>query len=580
MTINQIIAKQGINGILIKKDGKFQGATNFNAKILEEVILQGLNGQTERIILLEVKINGKRSKFHVPYQQFKDGTWVGDHLGLDAEVDYSIIKKGVLSSVINKLSNKKIKKIKFQRLGFYKHEGEMYFLHVGGALSANGSNNPLLMAQVEGTLRKCNIPLLSSEDNLPELIRKFLELSEIAINNPLIGTLLLAGITRALLIGLKPNNVVIFFIGKTGCRKTAAALIGQACFGAGFKEPPASWTSTAKSTELTVLEAVTTLVLIDDYTLAHESAETKKLAEYIIGGVSNSSVRGFAMSSTKNANTPIIKAMPLMTAESIPELIPSRKQRCIFVSFMNTDVDNTMLTQYQKNAAGGDYVKVIGQYIVYLLRTYEQIGMEISGKFARYRTQAAKKLGEGLHARAPSNYVDLMLGFHYFLKFCITDGHLKEQEATEIKSYHSANLIKLLKQQPALHETNDIKSLVKDKMVSYLQEGKFIFLELNERMSDGIKGGKYPEKFVGWEDYDNQILYVLSDRANLITKNLPDELQTIMAGGVKSFWSNMNRFGLLVETNVAGKKNTVRKTINGELVSVYSLDYSLLYHNK
>jgi hypothetical protein len=170
-----------------------------------------------------------------------------------------------------------------------------------------------------------------------------------------------------------------------------------------------------------------------------------------------------------------------------------------------------------------------------------------------------------------------MLGLHYFLKFCFEENHISKEEAAKIKAYHSDNLIQLLKQQQILHETQDIKKLVKTKVSSFLRRGDFKFLEIDELMKDGIKDGKYPANFVGWENYDDDVLYIQSDRASLITSQLPEELQKIMGCGRKSFWSSMHRFGLLTETDVAGKKNTVRKTINKKQVRVYSLDYSLLY---
>ena len=46
-----------------------------------------------------------------------------------------------------------------------------------------------------------------------------------------------------------------------------------------------------------------------------------------------------------------------------------------------------MLTEYQKNAAKGDYVKVIGQYIGFILKHYDRIEAEINTVFDRYRNQ-------------------------------------------------------------------------------------------------------------------------------------------------------------------------------------------------
>ena len=230
--------------------------------------------------------------------------------------------------------------------------------------------------------------------------------------------------------------------------------------------------------------------------------------------------------------------MPLLTGEEIPEMIQSRKERSLFCWIKKGDVEFEVLDGYKKYANAGVYAKVMGQFIVYILKNYDKIQAEIQRIFERYRREAIAILDEGLHNRAPSNYADMMLGFHYFLKFCFTEGNITKKQANEIREYHAKNLIDLLNIQPILHETKDFKKLVKAKLSNVICHGGFELLKIDSRMNDGVTG-KYPANFVGWQDYGEHIFYIQSDRANLIIKQLPKELKKIMGCGEKSFWSNM-----------------------------------------
>jgi hypothetical protein len=576
MKNRKLTPKQNKNGIFIKSNGISQKVCNFNAEISKEIVVKRIDGTVERYFEMKASLKGDEQIFIISHAQFVDQSWVGIHLGVDAVVDSKVANRNEFCSIINKLSTDKIKTTSVQRLGFYEHDGVPYFLHTGGAISADGFNNVLLKACVEGPLRHCEIPQLSVDDNAQSLVENFLALSDIAINNKHIGTTLLAAVTRAPLTNLKLHKVTPVYVGDTGTGKTAVALIGQSCYGAKFENPPGSFTSSAKSMELLAQEGANIFVVIDDYTKAMKDPGTEKLVELIVGGVSNSTVRNIAVSATKNADCPLIAAVPLLTVECIPEMTKSRMERCMFIAFLNGDVDFKDLGSYQKSAAAGDYAKVLGLLIAFILKNHDRIKGSIDSIFERYRAGATTELEGKVHFRAPSNVADLMLGLHFFLEFCFKEGYISKEQAQRRRDEYFSDLIELVKQQSLLHENNDITSLVKYKLSCFFRRNEFIIHEI-KGMKKAPVVKTYSENFLGWSNYDDNYFYILASQSKHILSKIPDDLKNLMGTGEKSFWSSMKRYGLLAETDVVAKKNVVRKTINNESVRVYSLDYSLLY---
>ena len=357
--------------------------------------------------------------------------------------------------------------------------------------------------------------------------------------------------------------------------KTAYFQILMQCFGSDFKDPPANWSSTPKAIELVMQQASNITLLIDDYNDAVNKKDALATIELIVGNTGNNSRRTFKVSHTENAEVGGIQTVPIITAESIPDMIHSRKERCVFVPIKSDDIDNDVLTKYQIAGLEGDLVNVMRLYIRYILINHRKIADEIEMIFANYRKEAELKLGVGFHARTPSNYADLMLGLHYFLEFFLSAKYIDEDEANQLRKIHVNNLLVLLKLQPTLHETMDVKQLVFRKFYEYLNNDQFKMMNI-EGTKLVNKSHKKSDGYIGWVDHKNKSLYIDSKASRILRTNLPKGLCNILNNGDKSFWTNMRKYGLLVETDVNSKKNVVRKTINGQVILVYVLDYALI----
>ncbi|MCK9608678.1 MAG: DUF927 domain-containing protein [Methylomonas sp.] len=566
------------NGTYLIVNGKSRQFANFSAKVVKETAEIGLDGVIRRYVTIQVRLKGEIKEFEVSHSDFEDLSWIGQYLGLDAKVDFHAASKATFVAAIIKASKERQKICKNKRLGYQMLGNQLYFVYHGGSIPADGNNNESIVAEVDGALKHCQFPSLGSDDNASELVRKILDVAKIMPNNPFVGTLLLAGVFRAVLNKLKLVEVIAYLVGKTGSGKTTAALIAQACFGSGFKKPPTSWESTPKSIELTALAASCIVLLIDDFTKVHNDKSALPVIENIIGAVGNGVSRGFALSSTQNSNGAAIEAFPIMTGESIPDvMIDSRKARTCFAWISSEgDFDKTVIGEFQKHAADGEYAKAMSLYIAYVLQNFNRIGEEIEGVFDRYRREAMAKLDEGLHARAPSNYADLMLGFHYFLKFCIDANFLTKQEAKMLRQYHSDNLMQMINMQPIIHQTQDIKHLVLVSMSKYIRSDQFSLVNVTSGKKQ-ISRDQYPKCFIGWVDHDKETLYIKADCGRKLIANLPEDIRKVMSAGEKAFWKDAYRFGLLAEIDQKNGRNVVRKRINGEVERVYSMVYSLMY---
>jgi hypothetical protein len=393
-------------------------------------------------------------------------------------------------------------------------------------------------------------------------------------NNEMLGTLLLMSIMRAPLTTFKSNQATIWIIGKTGSRKTALSLVAMQCFGKDFKDSPSSWSSTPKAIEFQLQQACSILWLIDDYTDAIDKNDAKKIVELVVGGTGNSSKRVFKTSATDIADVSDIKALPLITAERIPSMIDSRKERSIFVSIKPNDVDNEILTQYQKMGQVGNLAKVTRLYISYILKNYDLIENKIGDVFEKYRYEAESNLGKKFHARTFSNYADMMLGLHYFLRFCKFRKYLTPEEVTDFKTCYSENLLRLLALQAVLHEATDIRKVVYNEFSDYLKTN-FLLMEITDNQSSNIPVDKNLPT-IGWIDHEHKKIYISTNKAQLLLDCLPDNLQKILTTGEKLFWKRLREYNLLVEVDNTSNKNVVRRTIKGKSRRVYSLAYSLI----
>lgn len=548
--------------------------TNIQAEIVEEIEHIEINGAIKRFIKLKIGIKGKNIERRMSFTEFKDNSWIDIHLGVVARFDNKCKKSEIFEWI--KANSKDVKrKIVSEKLGYFSYDGNDYFLYQGGAIKTKKEDRLDISGELKGEMCHCKLSMREGRDNTKQLIRLFLDILKIAPSNERLGSVALMSAFRAPITFIKAVRFVIWVVGETGSRKTAYFQILMQCFGSDFKDPPANWSSTPKAIELVMQQASNITLLIDDYNDAVNKKDALATIELIVGNTGNNSRRTFKVSHTENAEVGGIQAVPIITAESIPDMINSRKERCVFVPIESDDIDNEVLTKYQIAGLEGDLANVMRLYIRYILRNHRKIAGEIEMIFANYRKEAELKLGAGFHARTPSNYADLMLGLHYFLEFCLFGKYIDEIEANQFKKIHMNNLLVLLKLQPTLHENIDVKQLVFRKFSEYLNNGQFKLIN--------IEGNKLVNKchiksdiHIGWVDRKNKALYIDSKASSILRTSLPNELCNILNNGAKSFWASMRKYDLLVETDVNSQKNVVRKTINGQVNLVYVLDYSLI----
>ncbi len=566
--------KSSSKGMSIREEEGWKLFTNFRAKVEAEHVCIGIDESKNRTLTVRTSLDGKVTKHTVPYDDFQNNSWIGRHLGLDAKIDYKVIKgRYTLAEVITELSPDKVKFTEVAKIGIYKHEGEICYVHSGGAITANGTHRTDIKSNISGSLKQVCIPSLTEGDDPSSLVEQFLEAGKISEANPCMSSLLFASATRAPLTDLKSNTVVPGCVGNTGVFKTSMALVWQACFSPSLKEPICNFNSTARSTELTLQQGGNTLIILDDLTPKHTGKDTEDCFEIVFGGVGNGSGRTLKNSTTTNAIIASLKSIPLITGEIYPNATQSRKERIVIAKVEAGDVELDKLTNYQKIAASGALAKVIGMFIAYILSNYEQLRQSIDKVFEDYRDKANHILGHGYHRRAPSNVADLMLGIHYFLKFCWESDYLAKDKATQIKDYHFNNLIALAKLQPVLQNTMDIKTLVRKEMSSYFREN-FIIKDFSQISS--INPATFKKELIALADYENKKLYILLETGDAVVKQLPGYLVRILKCGPKSFWKVLKKHGLLVEWDSSAKKNYIRKMVNGKKYKLYSLAYFLL----
>ena len=108
--------------------------SNFTANIVEDVKIDDGSGYSQRRFV----IDGSLGLAHVPVERFDAMGWVTREWGADASVSPGPYHEKHLGLAIKALSTERVKRTVYAHLGWRKVNGELVYLHAGGAIGANG----------------------------------------------------------------------------------------------------------------------------------------------------------------------------------------------------------------------------------------------------------------------------------------------------------------------------------------------------------------------------------------------------------------------------------------------------------
>ena len=224
-----------------------------------------------------------------------------EKMGLDTE-NYSYSYDDMHEILLTLCKDKNIRR-DFLSMGFCIADDKPAYLHVNGTITSPTDSIRYISGFVKSAAAGSYFPSPKKNDNGEALAKEILRIFDISKSNPLIGTLLVASITRALLIYFKKVSVIPFFIGETNGYKTSVALVAQSAYGKNLTRP-LSWKDSPKKVKETASQAVDRLLVIDDFTADDMTEESAEVIDSLFV-------------STDDDFTSSIDALLMMTAENL-----------------------------------------------------------------------------------------------------------------------------------------------------------------------------------------------------------------------------------------------------------------------
>lgn len=316
---------------------------------------------------------------------------------------------------------------------------------------------------------------------------------------------------------------VLFLTGKTGTRKSTLAALFLSFFGRFTStDLPMSFRDTANSIIANAFTLKDVLTCIDDFYPA-DSIEAKKLnatAQTVLRAYGDRTGRARLRSDSTLMESRPPQGNAIITGELSPSVGESGTARYFTLELKENDVDLTMLTAYQEDAAEGVFRRCLFAYTEWLKQrilsdgnhTEEFITM-LRDDYNSYRS-AFRQSGVSCHGRLSESVASLMIGMRFFLLF-LEENNIVKSETSDVEFQKFSDMLtKLARAHTDLVKADNPVHIFIKKLFALIDGGKVLVTERNRPESFD----PYPPGYIGCEDDD--YYYLNKDLAHSAVKKL------------------------------------------------------------
>jgi hypothetical protein len=537
---------------------------------VDDILLDDGSGQIRRSFVVESSLG----RFEIPADQFDAMNWVPRAWGARAIITPSNLVRQHLAAAIKSLSPPSAERRIYQHLGWRKIDGQLLYLHAGGAIGAEGLANDI---EVQ--------PDLLGAFKLPQVrcIRDATQasLATLKLARPSIGYALMGAIYRAPLAEFCPVDLSLFLTGPTGAFKTATALIAQAHWGC-HTRPPANWASTANALERLAFLAKDAVLLVDDYAPAGGTAEISRLqgtAARLLRSQGNRVGRHRMNSDGSLRPEMYPRGLIIATGEDSPTG-QSIIARTAVLEIDPSDIETAALTTAQRDAEHGLLAMAMAGYLEWLAR---QAANSDLGPYLAERQRQLRDVALGEHRRTPANVASLMLGIETLFRFTVEAGVLSaaEEEAHVAAAWKA--LASLAQAQASFIQSEKPADRFILLIAAALLSGRAHIRGLDGgppeahwpalgwREASSLNARWEPQgKAIGWICGDN--LYLNPEAAYAAAQELARASNRLLATVPKTLWKRLQEAGMLVSQD--DERHTVRITAAGQRQRILHLSAS------
>ena len=587
----------GLRRMTCDSQGKarFTHLTNFDARICEEVT-EDDGVESRKVLRMQATIGSRRMAFALPATKFGPMNWPIENLGSEAILYPGTSTREHARTAIQVLSGLEGISLRqvFSHTGWRKVDGNLAYLHAGGAIGAIGAI-PGVEVGLDGKLAAYRLPAPPDGDELIEAVRSSLEIADLVAEHVAIP--ILGAAYRA---PMGPCGFSLNLSGETGKGKSVVAGLAQQHYGPEMDHDalPESWTSTSNALELHLNRAKDTITVIDDFVTKGGPADVQRIhgkADRVLRAVGNQSSRSRLDSSLTARPSRPPRGLAIVTGEEIPQG-HSLRARMLLITVKAGDVPLFLAPKsltgpsgreqrfmaIQKKAKDGILAAATAGYLRWLAPQYDALRSSLESDVDAFRRFFAAD-----HARTAGIMAHLAYGWHTFLTFAVDIGALTQTESNELMAKVKEALKALALAQADLQAESDPVDRYFEILAAALASGR-----AHVSPGDGIstladelwgyrKNGEdwVPQgKRIGWREGEN--VYLLPAPTYAVVSELASAEGEPIAIGAKSLGKRLAERGKLASTETRRKRNTIHKTIGGGRPEVYHVLARTLLHEE
>ena len=403
--------------------------SNFTAEIVEELHCDD-GVEACRYFLIEGCLCDGTSlpQVRVAAADFETMYWVAIAWGIRAIIAAGRGVRDYLRAAIQEFSRDALQRTLYRHVGWRRFGDAMVYLHAGGGIGSDGIV-PDVGVDLPQSLEHFNLPEPPTGDALVEAVHASLRLLDIGPDHV---TVALFGIAYRSVLG--GTDYSVHLVGPSGTFKSTTAALVQQHFGPAMDAThlPASWSSTANSTEGLLFFAKDTTVTIDDFSPtgnANQIQAAHRDADRIFRSQGNRSGRQRMRADGSIRPTKSPRGSVLSTGEDVPRGY-SASARVLIIKVSPGDISVDRLSECQRAATNGLFAASMAAFIQWLASQIEEIQIQLREDLPELRDEMRM---ERTHARTPGIAAELIAGIRYFLRFAVESGCLTQSESASIE---------------------------------------------------------------------------------------------------------------------------------------------------
>jgi hypothetical protein len=377
--------------------------------------------------------------------------------------------------------------------------------------------------------------------------------------------------------------------GPTGAGKTAVAALLQQHFGSEMDAShlPASWASTANANEFVAFHAKDALLVVDDFAPTGSQYDVDRLhaqAERFLRAAANRVGRGRLRPDATMRPTRGPRGMVLSTGEDVPRG-QSLRARVFVIDMAKGQLDWTRLSACQRDADAGHYAEAMSGFIAWLVPRYSKVQRVVGKLDDRWRVAATTS---GQHPRVATTTGKLAVAFACWGRYAQAVGAITKHERKALWQRGWSALQQVGRTQGSYQRASDPVERFFDLLRAAMVGGQAHVTTLTGRVpgNPGAWGWRQPPggfpvpagDRVGW--LDGEDLYLEPHKTYQVVQKLAKDGGESISIGASALHKRLADRKLLVSTDKARDRLTVRKQIDGGRRPVLHLRARSLMHEK